>query len=625
MRFLRPEAAWLLLAALPLVLLHLRRVRRRVVPVASVRLWRDLAQGGVGRRGFRKLRDGGALALLLLALAALTGALAEPVAGAAAVRPRSLVVILDGSVTMSARDASGSRFDAARRVVADALDRRGPDDDVTVWLAAGAPWVLAGPTRDAGAVRDALADAQPTLDARTLDDALERARAARALRREPATVLVVTDAPGAAALDDAEDVLVAAVGAAGPRNAAVLGASVTPRGVRVRIAALEGGPGERTLEVRVGDDVVAALPLTLAPGRELAPEVLVPADRSGRLVARLLPPDDFPDDDAAGLVLRRRPPLRVLVTAPGARAAPFLLEALRAMPDVVDADAALLASPDVALAVMAAADVVIADGAVPDALQEGAAAPRPLLAFVEAGERVARPLLWGIGAHPVLEGVDLAPLRLESATPLALQPGDAVLVDSAGGPLAVARERAGVRTVWCGFRAEASTLPLEPAFPLLVRNALRWLRDAGALPAAVTAGAPLALAETLPPGADEVVLALGDVARRAALGPDAADPSTPLPVPGGSRLLRVGLPGGAALGETFVQWHLPPGITLGADAPGPSPDAALARLPAPLAAAAPVRRLGPLLAALAALFLVLGAALLRTSPRPDVGARPALA
>jgi hypothetical protein len=221
MRLLRPEALWLLFAVLPLVALHLRRLKRRVVPVASIQLWRELAGKGAGRTGFRKLREAGALALLSLALVALVGALSDPVTGAAATRPRSLVVVLDGSVTMNARDGDATRFERARAAVTDAVTRLAGDDDVTVWLADGGSSVLVAPTSDRDRIARGLAAARPTLARQSLVETLALARRALDLRGAPATLLAVTDAPGAVALADAERVVIASVGEPDVTNAGI--------------------------------------------------------------------------------------------------------------------------------------------------------------------------------------------------------------------------------------------------------------------------------------------------------------------------------------------------------------------------------------------------------------------
>ncbi len=608
MRFLRPEAVWLLLGALPLLALHLRRLRRRVVPVASIHLWRELAGAGAGRTGFRRLREAGALALLLAALLALTASLAAPVTGAAATRARSLVVILDASVSMNTRDGDATRFESGRAAARQAVARLAADDDVTLWLADGGAWVIAEPTADRGVIARALDGARPTLAPRSLDRALALARRALSLRRVRATLLVISDPGGAASLADEDEIAIAAVGDAAIRNAAVLGVTRTESGVRVHLAQLAGAPGERTLRVTVDGETVAELPAILTAGRESSLDVLVPervVGASGILEARLVPPDDFVDDDANGLILRSAAPLRVVVTAPGAKVAPFLLEALRAMPSIVDADAALLASPDAAAGVLAAADVVIAEGHLPAALP----ADRPVLAFLDGPQSVPKPLLWGVGSHPVLDGVNLAPLRLDRALPLTAVASEVVLVDSASGPLAVAGETDGVRRVRLGFRAAASTLPLEPAFPLLVLNALRWLRSGDTLPDAVASEAPIRLSGVLPEQIDSLLMTLGETTTRVSLGPDRADPPAPVPEPGGARLLRLGLPGGASLGTTVVQWRLPRGA-LDADGEPRPLQAALARLPPPLPPDAPFHRLAPFLAAAAAAFLLLGSFLL---------------
>src|SRR5207247_953247 len=99
----------------PIVLLHLHLVRRRVVEVSSLELWRDLVPGRGGRGGLRRLRDTAALACLLLALVGFAAGAAGPVTGTAASEPRRLSIVIDGSPTMRVRDMSEMRLHQAVR------------------------------------------------------------------------------------------------------------------------------------------------------------------------------------------------------------------------------------------------------------------------------------------------------------------------------------------------------------------------------------------------------------------------------------------------------------------------------------------------------------------------------
>ncbi len=617
MEFLRPAAFALLALALPLVALHLRVRRRRRVAVSSLRLWRDVAAPGGGRAGLRRLHETTALALALAALAAAATALADPVTGAPPPPPRGLVLVLDGSATMNARGAGGAtRFDAARDAARALVARLAPGDDVTLWLAAGAPQVLVSPTTDRAQVAVALDAARPTLEPPSLLAAVELARLALRTRGNAAPLCVVTDAPGSAALAGAAEPVgdaalhVISVGGAGASNAGVVGAVPAPGGVRVRVRATDGPAASRRLVVASdAGGVVASLPVELAAGDETTRDVALPRGTRGRVTVRLEPPDEFPDDDAAALVLDDAPPLRVLVTAPSARPTPYLLEALRAQPELVDAAAARLADAVPPASAYDGVDVVVAEGALP----AGLPATLPHVVFAETAAPVREPVVWGVGTHPVLDGVDLASLRLDRAGALVPRAGERPLVESAAGVLAVAGEAGGVRHVRFGFRADASTLPLEAAFPLLVRNALRWVRGGAAPPPAVRAGAPVPLAGLVPRGTPRVDLVLDGVAHAADLGPDGAEPLAPLPLPGGARRLDVVLPGGALQATTAVQWALPAGVRVGAAAEGPSLADALPALAPRRAPGEPLRRHARSFALAAALLAALGA--LAAAPR----------
>jgi len=83
--------------------------------------------------------------------------------------------------------------------------------------------------------------------------------------------------------------------------------------------------------------------------------------------------------------------------------------------------------------------------------------------------------------HPLLRQLDLADVNVAEAHRLALAPGDVALAASIDVPMIVVRERAGLRIAALAFDPRRSDLPMRPAFPLLVANALAWAvgRDVG--------------------------------------------------------------------------------------------------------------------------------------------------
>ena len=110
MTFLSPLALALFALALPLVLLYFLKVRRRERSVPSLLLWAPALRDREASAFFQRLQRDPLLILQILALLALSLALARPVATVMGEGARKLVVVLDTSASMRARDVSPSRF-----------------------------------------------------------------------------------------------------------------------------------------------------------------------------------------------------------------------------------------------------------------------------------------------------------------------------------------------------------------------------------------------------------------------------------------------------------------------------------------------------------------------------------
>src|SRR5947209_1575100 len=119
MSLLAPSALWFLLA-LPLVfVLYLIQSRYRPQVVASLLLWKRMARDLEAEASWRRPRWDLLLALQLLValLAALTLARPAMLGGGS----QRLVIVLDTSASMTARDVQPTRFAAARQQVAEAV------------------------------------------------------------------------------------------------------------------------------------------------------------------------------------------------------------------------------------------------------------------------------------------------------------------------------------------------------------------------------------------------------------------------------------------------------------------------------------------------------------------------
>src|SRR5213083_3721397 len=114
MSFLSPLALALFGLSVPLVLLYFLKVRRRERTVSSLLLWPTSLRDREASTFFQRLHRDPLLILQLLALLALCLALARPVATVTGEGARKVVVVLDTSASMKARDVSPSRFDIAQ-------------------------------------------------------------------------------------------------------------------------------------------------------------------------------------------------------------------------------------------------------------------------------------------------------------------------------------------------------------------------------------------------------------------------------------------------------------------------------------------------------------------------------
>jgi hypothetical protein len=106
---------WLLAFLPALVALYFLKLRRRDVVVASTFLWKRTVEDLHVNAPFQKLRKSWLLLLQLLVLAGLIFALWRPRAGGEHRAGESLLLLIDNSASMSARERDGSRLDLAKK------------------------------------------------------------------------------------------------------------------------------------------------------------------------------------------------------------------------------------------------------------------------------------------------------------------------------------------------------------------------------------------------------------------------------------------------------------------------------------------------------------------------------
>jgi von Willebrand factor type A domain len=485
-----------LVGAAAITALYFIRLRRRQVVVAFVPLWLGMAGEPRPIRASRRLRHWLSLALALALFGALWIGAVDPHPAAVDRTGRSLVILIDRSASMSARDEPGTRLGAARARAAEIAAGLGPADRALIASFAGDAMAESGFETDPGLLARAIGAVTPSDEPGDLPRAL--AFAAAVLRDRPGPTVVVVSDGGFS--DDARreppgglDIRYVPVGHRA-RNLGILSFAarrvpVDPGAIETALIVQSFGPTTlpASLEISSAGIIIEKIKLSLAPGerRRVALQSLFAPD--ARIEARLTGADDVAhdvglddlslDDRAVAIVppLPRRRVLRV------GGADLYLDGALLSLGRTVHVDRLDAAEIDRAAERASDYDLVIYDGVTPAVAPtagrylylnpEGSGSPFAVRGTVR--EPVIDPASLRRD-HPLLRQLDLSDINVSEAHRLALAPDDVALAGSFGVPLVVARERPGLRIAALGFDPRRSDLPMRPAFPLLVANTLDW-------------------------------------------------------------------------------------------------------------------------------------------------------
>ena len=493
MRFLHPsQLAWALTALVPL-LLYLFRRKPRKVAVSSLLFFKSLAREHQESAWLRRLKKLLSLLLTLLVIAGAVGALARLVVSPPAGGVRGVVVVVDRSASMGAKDARGTTRLA--EAVARVRER-------LAGLPGAVPVMLIAFDRQTEIV------VPKTFDRRAIERGLDELRvrpmegdAAPALRlaaqlaaiETPAAVWFASDAEaGAGELPERIAIVPLTVPLAVPRNAGITGFDLRRLPLEfgrfeafVQLQAAGPAPVETKLEVRLDGTLTAVRELTLTPGaRE---NLLLPIEaRSGRILSlrAITEGDQLAADDEVQVRIPEVRPLRVVWISP--QPDPFTQLALTAISNEGELNV-FRAGPE-AWPPKEPVDVAIFQNWLP---QEWPA-DVPVIAINPPG--ALGPLqatrLPGNGVpvenlraprerHALLHGVATARLVLTQTSVLAAGGALDALWTGPSGPVLAAGEVRGQRVVMMAFMPEQSeNLPLSASYPLLLGNAIQWAAQA---------------------------------------------------------------------------------------------------------------------------------------------------
>ncbi|MDP8257198.1 MAG: VWA domain-containing protein [Candidatus Alcyoniella australis] len=480
-----------------IVLVYLLRFRRRGKLISSDLIWRRVL---IRQRTILNELLSILVQILLLLLICL--ALLDPRTEVEQVRPRLIVIGIDTSLSMAAREPGGARIDLARRQARELLDNLGPNDEALLLAAGDRVSALTGFSSRRSVLDAALKSIQPAGVDGDLRQVLEYARDAFAFRAPPENaqrlVVIFSDRPAPKLEDDEPTLQWVRIGSSLP-NLAITAFDVRQtfnqapgNEVFVRVVNFSDTAANATLNVYTPDKLVGREALALQPGGEFHKVYFLPIEVSGRLVAGLNDAqlesgaDALVLDDMAYAVLPGAEPVDVLLVTRENR---YVRSALEINPLVRLRNV----SPEGFTASQArGADVVILDrvsaGEVPAHTVE---IFPPTGGAFDAAQPVEQPVLtsWD-GEHPLLRYVTLGDLEIGEARPLQARPGDKSLIDTFEGSLLLVRRDGRFNRVALGFDLTRSDLPLRVAFPVFMHNMVWWLggMEASQLPSRTPVG-----------------------------------------------------------------------------------------------------------------------------------------
>jgi Ca-activated chloride channel family protein len=485
MSFLSPFAFLLFGLSLPLVMLYFLKVRRRERRVPSLLLWAPAMRDREASAFFQRLQRDPLLILQILALLALTLALARPTVTVLGDGARKVVVILDNSASMKARDVAPSRFERAKAEGAAFVRRLAEGAEVMVIESAVQPRVRAALSRDRDRALDAIWSARASDSPHRV---VESVRIARALvGTDPrAEIHVFTDgAFTVAATPDTTDPRLRWVGVGqGGRNVAITNFSVRKMSYgsfeyQAFASLVNWTPETQTFDfsLSVDDKSIAEKSVTLEPNVRRSLVLPFTHPGGGTVKASIDVRDDLDTDNAAWAVLPPPRKIAVLLVSPGNL---FLEKVLTTDPLVV----VEVRTPDQYQGGMENADVVILDSVSPPRVGpgrfvfvNGVPADVPIEVLGRSNERPTV-MDWD-RSHPVMRHVEFSKVTIDDALRIRPLAAGRPLVEAVGGPLIYALEETDRKAIFIGFDLFKTDFPLRVAFPLILSNSLRWLHPAG--------------------------------------------------------------------------------------------------------------------------------------------------
>lgn len=512
MNFLNLAGFGLALLLPVIVLMYLLKLRRDERQVSSTYLWRRMVRDVQANAPWQRLQRNLLLLLQLLFLSALILAIARPASQSSGISNQSLILIIDASASMAARDVEPSRIEAAKRAAIDLIASLSTDARVTVIAAGARPHTLISLSTDRRAANQAISEIEVEAGGSDMASALQIAAAIA--RRQPDNLTVM--------LSDGNNELPQHSSLPGNFRYVSVGQSEQNQSIELlsikqnpadaslsafaQVANYSSQPVSRRLGFFADGVLLSASDLDIQPGAEQS-ALVSGIDGNVELVeARLLESnqtkDYLPLDDRALAVNRQAEPVKAILTGESNL---FLETALSLIPSleltVINPGDPI--NPDAGLVVL---NGVVPAGELPQKANLFYIAPPESTEFFTITGTLDLPNPVKVEpVDPMVANVDFSGVNILDALKVQLPQWAAPVIEDKSSastpryPLLFYGEIQGRRVAVLAFNLNHSDLPLQVAFPILVSNLMTWLApgSGNTIPASIQPGAPVSLAGLL--------------------------------------------------------------------------------------------------------------------------------
>ena len=503
--FIAPWAFALLALGPVIVLFYLLKLKRRPVKVPSTLLWRRSVQDLVANAPFQKLRNNILLWLQLLILLLLVIALTRPIFKLSGLKGETVILLLDQSASMQAKDQNGvTRFEKAKKLALEAVEGMssgsmmgalGRRDEMMVIGFSNNTVPLQPMTSDKALLRAAIQGAEPTDTETDMSDAgyilQERTmrRVENGLQPDPdARVILISDGglgPTVSSLADILNLDYSVVGDSSD-NVGITGIDVRESfggdfEYQLFSTLYNASDEAKTLMVELEvEGEVLDLKSVQVPARGAQPVIFTIGESVTGLATVKLNDnvDSFALDDLARANISPPTELKTILVTRGNS---FLQGVLSTDPRV----SLSIVRPG-SFTPTGDADITIFDNnTTTGELPPGNflfinALPPEDIGFRAEGERVQRPEIidWN-RVHPITRYANFQRVLIQDAMKLESPKGSVALIEAAETDLVSLYEQETRRVLVIGFDVKASYWPVDVSFPIFFSNLIDYWSRTG--------------------------------------------------------------------------------------------------------------------------------------------------